>query len=161
MNNQAYINLSKIIEGLSGQWFYAVNTDIQILADFLQRMNFRVYTIDGGLITDEESLFREVEKALNFDPFHRPIANWGMWDEYWDEFVRNSNSMKIAIIYKDSDVFYEIDAQLFLRSVYDILNIVLGLERRPHDLETHNQAVLFIHGKSKGYKIIKSDKFIG
>jgi hypothetical protein len=160
MSNRGYIDFPQKIKGLTGQWLYAINTDPKRLVKFLSELDFDVYIIEGSLVTDDESLFHQVEKAIHFDPFHHPITNWGMWDEYWSEFVINSKSSRTAIVLQDSDVFYERNTQLFLRSLYDIFSIILGLERRSHDQEIDYQAVLFVHGKTNGYKRIESTKFL-
>jgi hypothetical protein len=161
MNNLGYIDFPKKIQGLSGQWFYAINTDPEELMKFLSKLSFEVYSIEGNLITNDESLFHIVEKAFTFDPFHRPIISWGMWDEYWGEFVNITKLPRIAIVLKDIDSLYEINTQLFLKLIYDLLKVIFGLERRKHDNEIHYQAVLFILGKGKGYMLIESKDFVG
>ncbi len=140
-----WFNIHKMLPGISGDRIHVVSIPVAPLMNQLMTYGFKLYTIDGTKVLDEESFFETVAQTFEFPAYFG--KNWNAWDECFGDFGRKLTDKRIAIIWKNFDQSLVADIQTVLTVVCEFHILAFGAARKPD----FNQIEVFLVGQGSGF----------
>ncbi|HTX92918.1 MAG TPA: barstar family protein [Anaerolineales bacterium] len=144
------VDLTEYLPGLAGGQMHVANLPYETLTETLRKLGFTVYTISGNLVLDEHAFFDHAVTVFGFPASIQ--RTWEAWDEYLLQFFRTQAAARVAVVWKEADLSFNLDARTFLLAVEDLHDTAYNVERGLLKGAPPCQVELFILGIGSGFR---------